>query len=123
MSYKDLEIYNIAMNLFFRVHDLSLKLPKYELYELGSQIRRSADSVVTNIAEGYGRNAYKTDFIKFLVYAHSSNDETISHIFKIQHLYPEHKVELQDLEQEYNKLGAKINKYIQYVSKNWNDRK
>ena len=54
-SHKDLEIYNDALNLFFETHKTSLKLPKYELYELGSQIRRSADSMVSNIVEGYGR--------------------------------------------------------------------
>ncbi|MCX6171922.1 MAG: four helix bundle protein [Flavobacterium sp.] len=49
---------------------MSLLLPKYELYELGSQLRRSSDSIVTNIVEGYGRKRYKSDFIKFLVYSH-----------------------------------------------------
>lgn len=123
MSYRNLEIYREAMSLFFRIHALSLKLPKCELYELGSQVRRSADSVVSNIVEGYGRNVYKAEFLKFLIYAHSSNDETISHIFKIKHLYPEHTVEIQCLEHEYNQLGAKINKFIQYVRTNWNDKK
>ncbi len=51
-SYKDLEIYSMSLYLFYKTHQISLKLPKYELYELGSQIRRSADSVPTNIVEG-----------------------------------------------------------------------
>ena len=34
MSYKDLDIYNLALRLFFEVHSLSLKLPRHELYEL-----------------------------------------------------------------------------------------
>jgi len=71
--YKDLEIYNLSLSLFFKTHAVSLKLPKYELYELGSQIRRSSDSVVTNSVEGYGRRRYKQDFIKFLTYSHASN--------------------------------------------------
>ena len=54
-SYRDLDVYNISLELFYIVHPVSLKLPKYELYELGSQLRRSSDSVVTNIVEGYGR--------------------------------------------------------------------
>jgi four helix bundle protein len=58
-DYTDLEIYQTSMSLFFTVHPASLLLPKYELYELGSQIRRSADSVVSNIVEGYGRKRYK----------------------------------------------------------------
>lgn len=67
-SYKDLD--KLGLDLFFIVHPLSLKLPKYELYELGSQIRRSSDLVVSNVVEGYGRRQYKADFIKFL-YIHT----------------------------------------------------
>ena len=51
-SYKDLDIYNLSMSLFYKTHIVSLKLPKHELYELGTQIRRSSDSVATNIVEG-----------------------------------------------------------------------
>jgi len=60
-SYKDLDIYKISLSLFYEVHTMSLKLPKHELYELGSQLRRSSNSIVTNIVEGYGRSAYKAE--------------------------------------------------------------
>ena len=106
------------MKLFFKIHPLSLKLPSYERYEQGSQIRRSADSVVSNIVEGYGRRMYKAEYIRFLIFAHSSNDETINHIIKIKLLYPHLKDELQPIEDEYNILGAKINRYIQFVQQN-----
>jgi hypothetical protein len=49
-SYKDLEVYSLG--LFYRCHSYSLKLAKNEMYELGSQLRRSSDSVPTNIVEG-----------------------------------------------------------------------
>lgn len=55
-------------------------LPKHELYETGSQIRRSAHSIRSNIVEGYGRRRYKAEFIRFLVFAHSSCDETTDHL-------------------------------------------
>ncbi|MEZ4906476.1 MAG: four helix bundle protein [Saprospiraceae bacterium] len=55
-----------------------MQLPNYEMYEQGSQIRRSSKSIKDNIAEGYGRKKYKADFIKFLIFAHASCDETIS---------------------------------------------
>jgi len=119
MSYTNLDIYNIALDLFFKVHALSLRLPKFELYELGSQIRRSADSVVSNIAEGYGRRRYKAEYIRFLVFAHSSNDETISHLSKFKVLYKEFELEWKELEEQYQLLGGKINRYIKYVENNW----
>ena len=56
MSYRNLDIYKISFDLFIKTHKISFLLPKYELYELGSQLRRSADSVITNIVEGYGRS-------------------------------------------------------------------
>ncbi|PZX47657.1 four helix bundle protein [Algoriphagus chordae] len=87
-SYRDLDIYKISFSLFLKTHPFSLKLPKFELYELGSQLRRSSNSVNTNIVEGYGRRIYKSDFIKFLVYAEASNLETSSHLEKILVLYP-----------------------------------
>jgi four helix bundle protein len=90
---------------------------------LGSQIRRSADSVNSNIVEGYGRNRYKFDFIKFLNYSHSSNDETVNHLRKIKVLYPNLKTEAEKLIDEYDEFGKKINKFIVYVEKNWHNKK
>jgi four helix bundle protein len=119
-NYKDLEIYKKGLSLFFETHKVSLQLPKYELYELGSQLRRSSDSVITNIVEGYGRKRYQADFIKFLVYSHSSNLETINHLEKIVFLYPEHFEVVSKLITEYDVLGAQIYKFLMYVEKNWN---
>ena len=56
------------------------ELPKYEMFEEGSQIRRSAKSVRSNIVEGYGRRVYVSDYLKHLIYAQASNDETIDHL-------------------------------------------
>lgn len=119
-SYKDLDIYTLALSLFYRTHHVSLRLPKYELYELGSQIRRSADSVVTNIVEGYGRKRYKMDFIKFLTYSHASNLETICHLEKLIVLYPDLSIEMIVLQKEYDILGAKLFSFLRYVENNWN---
>jgi len=118
-TYKDLDVYQISFKLFIRTHQLTFRFPKYETYELGSQLRRSADSVNSNIVEGYGRKRYKKDFIKFLIYAHSSNDETINHLKKIGILYPELAKISNDLKTEYNLLGGKLNKFIEYVINNW----
>ena len=50
-NYKDLEIYRLAYDLAIKVHQMSLKLPSYELYEQGSQVRRSTKSIKDAIAE------------------------------------------------------------------------
>jgi four helix bundle protein len=90
------------------------------LYELGSQIRRSSDSVATNIVEGYGRKRYKQDFIKFLTYSHASNLETICHLEKLAVLYPNLNGEFVLLKNEYDLLGAKLFSFLKYVENNWN---
>ena len=79
-SYRDLEIYQLAYELAMKIHHMSLKLPKYELYEEGSQIRRSSKGIASCIVEGYGRRKYKKDFVKFLVYAQASCDKTELHL-------------------------------------------
>ena len=81
MSYRKLDIWQKARSLVVRIHRLTLDaLPQFEMYEEGAQIRRSIKSVKSNIVEGYGRRRYHADYVKFLVYAHASCDETVDHL-------------------------------------------
>ncbi|WP_373056936.1 four helix bundle protein [Zunongwangia sp. H14] len=116
-SYKDLDIYNLAFTYAIEAHKVSLKLPKYELYEQGSQLRRSSKSIKDNIVEGYGRRIYKKDFLKFLTYAHASLLECLSQLEMVDELYD--IAEIKELKQKYDILGGKIFSFIQYVEKNW----
>jgi len=118
-SYKDLEIYQMAYKLAIKVHHMSLKLPNFELYEQGSQVRRSTKSVKDTTAEGYGRKKYKAEFVKFLTYSQASCDEATSQLETINELYTDIVPESKELKEDYNVLGAKINKFIQYVESNW----
>lgn len=118
-SYKDLDVYNLGLELFYLSHGYTLRLPKYEMYELGSQLRRSADSVPTNIVEGYGRKRYKADFIRFLTYSWASCLESVFHIEKIVKLYPAVIENPDSLINRYNELSAKIFNFIKYVEENW----
>ena len=93
-------------------------MPKYELYEQGSQVRRSSKSIKDNIAEGFGRRRYKDEFIRFLVFAHASCDETISHLNMISDIHFTQNP-LTKLIDNYDTLGKKLNKFIQYVEKSW----
>ena len=118
-SYKDLEIYTLGLELFYKSHFASLKLPKHKMYELGSQLRRSADSVPTNIVEGYGRKRYKVDFIKFPTYSYASCLEAVFQIQKITTLYPTIIENEQEFIDKYNELSAKIYNFTKYVEQNW----
>jgi len=117
-SYRDLDIYNMAYEKAIEVHRMSLTLPKYELFEQGSQVRRSSKSVKNNIVEGYGRRRYKNEFIRYLIFAHASCDETISQLTMIEEIHFEEGY-LLEFVNNYEILSKKINKFIQYVENNW----
>ncbi|HMK27536.1 MAG TPA: four helix bundle protein [Chitinophagaceae bacterium] len=123
MSYKSLEIWKLADDLVAEIHEMTLtRLPKFEMYEEGSQIRKSSKSVKSNIVEGYGRKRYKAEFVKFLVYSLGSNDETIDHLenlFKTKSLPDENFYNY--LHAKLETLGRKINLFIKGVDNtDWN---
>ena len=64
-SYRDLIVWQKAMDLTKKVYQITKMFPKDEMYGLTSQIRRCSVSVPSNIAEGRGRNSDK-EFIRFL---------------------------------------------------------
>ncbi len=119
MSYKNLEIWQLARNLVVDIHKMTLnELPKFEMYEEGSQIRRSIKSVKSNIVEGYGRRRYKQDYLRFLSYALASNDETSDHLetlFETESL--KNKSLYQNIHERLEILGKKLNLFIQSVGK------
>lgn len=80
MNYKNLDIWKLAKEISIEVHEMSLMLLKFEMFEEGQQIRRSSKSVRSNIVEGYGRRNYKNEYIWFLFFAIASNDETRDHL-------------------------------------------
>src|ERR1041384_4074356 len=119
MSYRDLEIWQLARQVAIAVHRMTLQnLPKFEMYEEVSQIRRSAKSISANIVEGYARRRYKQEFIRFLVFAHASCDETIEHLetlFETGSLTNE--VVYRDLSGQLDLLGRKLNVFIDTVER------
>ncbi len=119
MSYKKLEIWQIARKLVIDIHKMTLcKLPKFEMFEEGRQIRKSIKSVKSTIVEGYGRRRYKQEFIRFLIYAIASNDETTDHLetlFETESLTDQELYH--DLSEHLDKLGKKLNLFIKSVKK------
>jgi four helix bundle protein len=119
LSYKNLDIWKLARELVVDIHKMSLEqLSKHEMFETGSQIRRSVKSVKSNIVEGYGRRYYKQEFIRFIIYALASNDETIDHL---ETLVETGSLKNKDLFENINKrlkmLGKKLNRFLSTVKK------
>lgn len=118
MSYKNLEVWQLTRELVIEIHTMTLaKLPKFEMFEEGAQIRRSIKSVKSTIVECYGRRTYKQEFIRFLHYAIASNDESLDHLetlfetgsLKDEALYAK-------LHDQLELLGKKLNQFIKSVT-------
>jgi four helix bundle protein len=73
-SYRELLVWQKAVELALLVYRLSEGFPKREIYGLASQIRRAGVSIPSNIAEGYGR-ASRREYIQFLSIAQGSLKE------------------------------------------------
>ena len=116
-TYKDLEIYQKAHQLGVDIHKFSFRLPKFELFETGSQLRRASKSVSANIVEGYGRRRYKAEFIRFLVYSHSSCNESIEWMEYIRDCHESLKEESKKFLKRLDELGRNINRFISAVEK------
>lgn len=113
MSYRKLEVWQLAREIVIEIHKMSLSLPKFAMFEEGQQIRRSSKSVKSTIVEGYGRGCYKNEYIKFLVYAYTSIDETIDHLetlFETGSLTDE--IVFNAIKNKLDMLGRNLNAFI-----------
>ena len=70
-TYKDLIVWQKAMEMTTLLYKIIKKLPKEETYTLSDQMRRGAISIPSNIAEGFGRNS-KKEYLQFLYIANGS---------------------------------------------------
>ncbi|MFH1552442.1 MAG: four helix bundle protein [Candidatus Omnitrophota bacterium] len=119
-SYKDLEVYRLSHRLAIKIHKMTLEnLPKFEMYEEGTQIRRSSKSVSATIVEGFGRKQYQQEYIRYITYAIASVDETKEHLellFQTDSL--KQKDLFQFLSSEYEKLGKMLYCFRETIRRN-----
>ncbi len=86
-SFKDLLVWQKAMDLAEVTYSIASLLPESEVYGLGSQLRRSAISIPSNIAEGHKRGT--KDFVRFLKIAFGSSAELETQLLLCAKIYPE----------------------------------
>jgi len=85
-SYKDLIVWQKAMDLVEMVYQVTRSFPKDELYGLTNQLRRAAVSVPSNIAEGQAHNS-TAEFRNFLSIAHGSLAEVETQLLIAERLH------------------------------------
>jgi four helix bundle protein len=79
-GFRDLKVWQKAMDAAMRVFDVSEQFPKREVYSLTDQIRRSSRSVPSNIAEAWRKRRYPAAFVSKLSDAEGEAAETQTHI-------------------------------------------
>ena len=113
-TYEDLRVWRRAMDLVLEIYRCTGSFPKQETYGLTSQMRRSAVSVPSNIAEGKGRFSRK-ELLQFLFHARGSLLELRTQITiarELGFLSPAKGVSLIDLSSEVGRLlNGLINRF------------
>ena len=115
-SYRDLTVWQKAMDLVVEVYRIVRLLPKEETYGLSDQMRRAAVSIPSNIAEGKMRNT-RREYINFLYMARGSNAELQTQCYicaRVHYFAEEELIEVLSLSDE---VGRMINALILSLTK------
>ena len=107
-SFKDLEVYKEAYGLAIIVNKAVNKLPTFEKYDLGSQLRRCSKSPPANIAEGWAKRRFPKEMQKHLDVAIGSCNEMEVHISMARDLGFWQKDFCERIIQRYIYLGGKL---------------
>lgn len=106
-NYRELIVWQKAMDLVELVYPATRQFPKEELYGLTSQVRRSAVSIPSNIAEGQARKS-TAEFLNFLSIANGSRAEMETQILLAQRL----KYVTNDTAQQILNLSEEVNRLL-----------
>ena len=114
--FEDLECWKEARILVKIVYDFTKKGNFAKDYELKAQIRKSAISVMGNIAEGFHRKSNR-EFMRFLDYSRASLAETLSHLYVALDQKYIDASDLQNFKNQAEIVWKKINNFITYLKK------
>lgn len=115
-SHKDLDCWKNSIELVKTIYKLTNNFPKHELYSLTSQLRRSAVSVPSNIAEGSARNS-KKEYIQFLYIASGSLSEVETQLIISKELKFIDETEFNSSINNINQIRAQLFGLIRFLNK------
>jgi len=113
-TFEDLEVYKKAREFRKRMYVVAKRLPDFEKYELGRQIRRASVSLTSNIAEGHGRYHY-LDEIKFELQARGSLAELVDDLNVCEDEHYLSPTDIADLKERASEVQRLINGYIRFL--------
>jgi four helix bundle protein len=113
-TFEDLEVYKAAREFRKAMYAVNRRLPDFEKYELGSQIRRAAVSLTNNMAEGHGRFHYP-DQIRFFLHSRGSLEELVDdlNVCVDENYLPSEEVKT--LKEQARGVLILINGYLRYL--------
>lgn len=114
-SYKKLIVWQRAIELATEIYSLTNNFPKEELYSLTSQMRRSAISISSNIAEGRYRGT-KKDYLHFLRIAYGSGAELESQIEIAKNIYKKENLNYKKSEEKLLEVMKMLNVIIRKLN-------
>jgi four helix bundle protein len=114
-SFRDLKVWNLAIDMTTLVYALTADFPKSEIYGLSSQMRRAAVSIASNIAEGSARGT-KKDFKQFVSIARGSNCELQTQLLIATRLGFAKEQALKEIEVISNEIGQMLSGLSKYLS-------
>ncbi|HEX5733836.1 MAG TPA: four helix bundle protein [Blastocatellia bacterium] len=116
ISYRDLEVWQKAMDLVVDCYNIASQFPKTEAYGLTSQLQRPAVSVPANIAEGRGRSHTK-EFLNHLSMAYGSLMEVETHLLIASRLCYIDGPSLEKVLNKSGEIGRMLNGLIQSLNR------
>ena len=113
-TFEDLEVYKAAREFRKAMYSVNRRLPDFEKYGLGSQIRRAAVSLTNNMAEGHGRFHYP-DQIRFFLHSRGSLEELVDDLNVCEDEEYLSSVEVQNFKEQARGVLKLLNGYIRYL--------
>ncbi len=114
-AYRQLEVWQVAMDLAEKVYAAVISFPDYEKYALANQLRRASVSIPSNIAEGYGRT-HRAEYLQHLSIARGSLMEVETQLtlaVRLGHLTRDEAIPVWDLAQS---VGRMLTRLIQSLN-------
>jgi four helix bundle protein len=115
-SFRDLVVWQKAMQLTVHVYELTKVFPREQLYGLTSQMRRAAVSLPSNIAEGHGR-LNSREFRQFLGIARASNCELQTQLELARRLNYGNTNRIEQSEKLSHEVGRMVYAFLESIGK------
>jgi four helix bundle protein len=106
-NYDDLDVYQKLCKLHLDISNVSLSFPKYELFELGSQLRRSSNGIPANLAEGWN-NKHLNIYLEGINRAMGELRETQHHLYIAHHKNYLSEIKYNDFKDKYAECGRML---------------